>query len=81
MIRIGDMVGFYFEPTGEWRLAIILDDLGVGWRYGRFTGLLVGGEGDYIPLNPEECTLLSTRTQVEAWERKNNLKKILDKHS
>lgn len=77
MIKVGDMVGFEFK--GEHHLAIITEDLGKGYRYGRFTGLLVGGDGDLIPLNPEEITVLRTPSQVEQWERKKNLKKILDK--
>jgi hypothetical protein len=77
MINIGDMVGFEFR--GEIQLAIITEDLGKGYRYGRFTGLVLGTDGDLVPLNPEEITVLSTEKQVEQWERKKNLKKILDK--
>ena len=77
MINIGDMVGFEFR--GEIQLAIVTEDLGKGYRYGRFTGLVLGTDGDLVPLNPEEITVLSTEKQVEQWERKKNLKKILDK--
>lgn len=77
MIRIGDMVGFEFN--GEQHLAIIVDDWGKGYRYGRFTGLVIGSDGEYIPLNPDEITLLSNKQQLEQWERKKKLKKILDK--
>jgi len=77
MINIGDMVGFEFQ--GEYHLAIIIDDLGRGYPYGRYTGALVGGNGDYVPLSPEEITLLSSKNQIEQWERKKKLKKILDK--
>ena len=77
MIQVGDMVGFEFK--GEPHLAIITEDLGKGYRYGRFTGLLVGSDGDLIPLNPEEITVLANKSQLEGWEKKKNLKKILDK--
>ena len=79
MIKVGDMVGFEFR--GEKHLAIILEDLGKAYPYGRYTGLLIGSDGDYIPLSDEEVTLLSTESQVVQWERRNNLKKILDKKS
>ena len=79
MIQVGDMVGFEFR--GEKHLAIILEDLGKDYPYGRYTGLLIGSDGDYIPLSDEEVTLLSTESQVVQWERRNNLKKILDKKS
>ena len=78
MIRIGDMVAFEFN--GEQHLAIIIDDWGKGYAYGRFTGLVVGSDGEYIPLNPEEVTVLSNKQQLEQWERKKKLKKILDKN-
>ena len=77
MIQIGDMVAFEFR--GEKHLAIITEDLGKEYRYGRFTGLLVGSDGDLIPLNEDEITLLSSKSQVDQWERKKNLKKMLDK--
>jgi hypothetical protein len=77
MIKIGDMVGFEFN--GEQHLAIIVDDWGAGYPYGRYTGVLVGGNGDHIPLNPEEVTVLSNKQHLEQWERKKNLKKLLDK--
>ena len=77
MIKVGDMVGFEFK--GEHHLAIITEDLGKGYPYGRFTGLLVGGDGDLLPLSPEEITVLATPSQVEQWERKKKLRKILDK--
>ena len=79
MIKVGDMVGFEFR--GEKHLAIILEDLRKDYPYGRYTGLLIGSDGDYIPLSDEEVTLLSTESQVVQWERRNNLKKILDKKS
>ena len=79
MIKVGDMVGFEFR--GEKHLAIILEDLGKDYPYGSYTGLLIGSDGDYIPLSDEEVTLLSTESQVVQWERRNNLKKILDKKS
>jgi len=77
MINIGDMVGFEFR--GEIHLAIITEDLGKGYRYGRYTGLVLGTNGDLVPLNPDEITVLTSEKQVEQWERKKNLKKILDK--
>ena len=77
MIQVGDMVGFEFK--GEHHLAIITEDLGRGYPYGRYTGLLVGSDGDLIPLSKDEITVLSTKSQLEQWERKKNLKKILDK--
>jgi len=77
MIRIGDMVAFEFN--GEQHLAIIIDDWGKGYAYGRFTGLVVGSDGEHIPLNPEEVTVLSNKQQLEQWERKKKLKKLLDK--
>ena len=77
MIQVGDMVGFEFR--GESRLAIITEDLGKGYRYGRFTGLVIGSNGDLVPLNPEEITVLSNETQLEQWERKKKLEKLLDK--
>ena len=46
---------------------------------GRYTGLLIGSDGDLIPLNHDEITVLANKTQLEQWERKKNLKKILDK--
>jgi len=77
MIQVGDMVAFEFN--GEQHLAIIVDDWGKGYAYGRYTGVLVGGNGDYVPLNPEEITVLSNKQQLEQWERKKKLKKLLDK--
>lgn len=77
MIQIGDMVGF--ESRGEIHLAIITEDLGKGYRYGRFTGLVLGTDGDLVPLNPEEITVLTSERQVEQWEKKKKLKKLLDK--
>jgi len=77
MIKIGDMVGFEFR--GEVHLAIITEDLGKGYPYGRFTGLVLGTNGDLVPLNPEEITVLSTERQVQQWEKKQKLKKLLDK--
>ena len=71
------MVGFEFR--GEVQLAIITEDLGKGIRYGRFTGLVLGTNGDLVPLNPEELTVLTTEKQVEQWEKKKNLKKLLDR--
>ena len=79
MIQIGDMVGFEFQ--GEQHLAIITEDLGKGYPYGRFTGLLVGSDGDLIPLSEDEITLLSSRIQVDQWERHGTIKKIMDKRS
>lgn len=77
MIKVGDMVAFEFR--GEKHLAIITEDLGRGYPYGRFTGLLVGSDGDLVPLSEDEITLLSSKSQVDGWERRKNLKKILDK--
>ena len=78
MIQIGDMVGFEFQ--GVKHLAIITEDLGKGYPYGRFTGLLVGSDGDLIPLSEDEITLLSSRIQVDQWERQGTIKKIMNKH-
>jgi len=78
MIQIGDMVGFEFQ--GEKHLAIITEDLGKGYPYGRFTGLVVGSDGDLIPLSEDEITLLSSRIQVDQWERQGTIKKIMNKH-
>jgi hypothetical protein len=77
MIQVGDMVGFEFR--GEVHLAIITEDLGKGYPYGRFTGLVLGSNGDLVPLSPEEITVLSTERQVQQWEKKKKLKKLLDK--
>jgi len=77
MIKVGDMVGF--EYRNEHHLAIIIEDLGAGYPYGRFTGLLVGSDGDLIPLNAEDVTVLANRFQLEGWEKKKKLRKILDK--
>jgi len=77
MIKVGDMVGFEFK--GEHHLAIITEDLGKGYPYGRYTGLLIGSDGDLIPLNHEEVTVLANKSQLDQWERKKNLKKLLDK--
>ena len=77
MIKVGDMVGF--EYRNEHHLAIITEDLGEGYPYGRYTGLLVGSDGDLIPLNAEDVTVLANRTQLASWERKKKLRKILDK--
>ena len=41
--------------------------------------LLIGSDGDYIPLNETEITLLSTKSQVDQWERQKKLQKLLDK--
>ena len=79
MIQVGDMVGFEFR--GEKHLAIITEDLGKGYPYGRFTGLIVGSDGDLIPLSEEESTLLSSRIQVDQWERHGTIKKIMNKRS
>lgn len=77
MIKKGDMVGF--KMKGDYHLAIVIDDLGQGYPYGRYTGLLIGSDGDYIPLNETELTLLSTKSQVDGWERQKKLQKLLDK--
>ena len=77
MIKKGDMGGFKFK--GDYHLAIVIDDLGQGYPYGRYTGLLIGSDGDYIPLNETEITLLSTKSQVDQWERQKKLQKLLDK--
>jgi len=77
MIQKGDMVGFEFQ--GEQHLAIVIEDLGKGYPYGRYTAVLVGGNGDHIPLSECEITLLSTKSQLKQWERKKNLKNLLDK--
>ena len=77
MIQKGDMVGFKFK--GDYHLAIVIDDLGQGYPYGRYTGLLIGSDGDYIPLNETELTLLNTKAQVDGWERQKKLQKLLDK--
>ena len=77
MIRVGDMVGFEFQ--GEHHLAIIIEDLGRGYPYGRYTAVVVGGDGDHIPLSQDEVTLLSTKSQLKQWERKKNLKNLLDR--
>ena len=79
MIQVGDMVGFEFR--GEKHLAIITEDLGKGYPYGRFTGLVVGSDGDLIPLSEDEITLLSSRLQVDQWERHGTIKKIMDRRS
>jgi hypothetical protein len=77
VIQKGDMVGF--KMKGDYRLAIVIDDLGQGYPYGRYTGLLIGSDGDYIPLNETELTLLNTKAQVDGWERQKKLQKLLDK--
>ncbi len=77
IIEKGDMVGF--KMKGDYHLAIVIDDLGQGYPYGRYTGLLIGSDGDYIPLNETELTLLSTKKQVDGWVRQKNLQKLLDK--
>lgn len=77
MIKKGDMVGFKFR--GDYHLAIIMEDLGRDYPYGRYTGLLIGSDGDYIPLSDDEITLLSTKSQVDQWEKQKKLQKILDK--
>ena len=74
MIKVGDMVGFEFK--GEHLLAIITEDLGKGYPYGRYTGLLIGSDGDLIPLNHEEVTVLANKSQLEQWERKKKLEKV-----
>ena len=38
-----------------------------------------GSDGDLIPLNPEDVTVLANRFQLESWEKKKKLRKILDK--
>ena len=76
MIKVGDMVAFDFK--GESHLAIITEDLGMGYAYGRYTGLIVGSDGDLVPLNADEITVLATPSQVDQWERKK-LRKLLDK--
>ena len=77
MIKVGDMVGFVHR--NEHHLAIITEDLGEGYPYGRYTGLIVGSDGDLIPLNAEDLTVLANRFQLEGWEKKKKLRKLLDK--
>ena len=77
MIKVGDMVGFKYR--GEYHLAIITEDLGADWNYGRYTGLVLGTDGDLMPLDPPMLTVLRTPSQVDQWEKRKNLKKLLDK--
>ena len=35
--------------------------------------------GDYVPCSTEELTVINTPYQADAWEKKINMKKILDK--
>ena len=77
MIKVGDMVGFKYR--GEYHLAIITEDLGHDWRYGRYTGLVLGTDGDLIPLDEPMLTVLRTPSQLEQWAKVKNLRKIIDK--
>jgi hypothetical protein len=75
MIKIGDMVGFEFK--GDYHLAIVIDDLGQDYPYGRYTGLLIGSDGDYVPLNEEELKVLETEQQVDQWERQKKVAELM----
>ena len=75
MIKVGDMVGFKFK--GDYHLAIVIDDLGKDYPYGRYTGLLIGSDGDYVPLNEEELKVLETEQQVDQWERQKKVAKLM----
>jgi hypothetical protein len=76
MIKVGDMVGFKFKD--DYHLAIVIDDLGQGYPYGRYTGLLVGGDGDYVLLHEDEQIVrLETQAQVDQWERQKQVEKLM----
>ena len=76
--KIGDMVGFKYKEAHH--LAIIIDDLGEGTPFGRYTGVLLDSSGDYVPLCQEEITVLKTPHQVEQWERRKKVFRIMKKN-
>lgn len=75
MIEIGDLVAV--EGAFGSFLAIVQakeDDNAVwGWT------VVQCDTGDYYPCEEKEMIVLSTPRQVDAWERKRKIKKILDK--
>jgi len=75
MIKVGDLVGVdsKFGST----IGIIYDRLeGSPWEW----TVVECCTGDYLPCSTDELTLLDNPKQVENWERKRKIKKLLDKH-
>lgn len=77
MITIGDLVGFYSRYHKQWFMGIVIDDTGL--TYGRYTVVVCGKDGDYVPLNDDELTVINTPAIAEQWERKINLKNMMIK--
>ena len=74
MIRIGDLVAV--DSNFGYFLGIVKDKLeGAIWEW----TVIEIETGDYVPCSTEELTVINTPNQADAWEKKINMKKILDK--
>jgi hypothetical protein len=74
MIRIGDLVAV--DSKFGHCLGIVSDRLeGAIWEW----TVIEVNTGDYVPCSTEELTVINTPTQADAWEKKINMKKILDR--
>ncbi len=74
MIKIGDLV--CVDSKFGHCLGIVkeyLEDSVWEWTVIEIT------TGDYVPCATEELTVINTPRQADAWEKKINVKKILDK--
>jgi len=74
MIRIGDLVAV--DSNFGYFLGIVKDRLeGAIWEW----TVIEIETGDYVPCSTDELTVINTPNQADAWEKKINMKKILDK--
>jgi len=78
MIKIGDLVivNSKMEQIPEF-MGIVLDRIeGCVWEW----TVVEIRSGDYVPCSAEEIRVINTERQAESWEKKQTLKKILDKN-
>lgn len=74
MIKIGDLVAVQGKYGST--LGIVYDRLqGQPWEW----TITEVNTGNFIPCSSEELTVIATRKQAEDWERKQKIKKLLDK--
>jgi len=74
MIRVGDLVAV--DSNFGHFLGIVKDKLeGSVWEW----TVIECNTGDYVPCSTEELTTINSPRQADEWERKINMKKILDK--
>mgnify|MGYP003126046911 FL=1 len=76
MIRIGDLVGFYCKHNRKYAMGIVIED--TKYPYGRWTVVSVD-DGDYIPLDTTEITVINNKVVADQWDKKIKMGKILDK--